>query len=187
MPFSRKPGYWPPLEHFKATVPFAVAAALAMSTAVGAWAWQFREAQSVAQLEVDAQRLRRELKNANVRSSEKAASAPNFAEVVPAAVLIDPIVSQFQRSGAELGVGFVSVAVAERAPTPQTLGRVQLSVMLRGSYSNIKSVLAEAFDRHPQLILERLTMRRITAPADLEARVDLLLVTRPQFASASAR
>lgn len=89
------------------------------------------------------------------------------------------VVSQLQRSSAQVGVAFMSVSVADRAPSAQRFGRSELSVVLRGSYPNLKIVLAEALDRYPQTIIQRMTLRRLSNVDDTEARVELVQVTRP--------
>jgi len=110
----------------------------------------------------------------------------DFAQGLPEASSIDAIVRELQRSSADVGAAFVSVSSTPRAPTPQTLGRTELSVSLRGAYPKLKTVLAQTLDRFPYLVVQRLTLRRMAAPVDLEARVDLVLLARPAAAASAA-
>jgi len=124
----------------------------------------------------------------NAGSAEWAASAPerDFAQGLPEASAIDAIIRELQRSSAEVGTAFASVSSTPHAATPQTLGRTELSVSLRGAYPKLKTVLAQTLDRFPNLVVQRLTLRRMTAPVDLEAHVDLVLLVRPVAAASGA-
>lgn len=111
---------------------------------------------------------------------------PDFARGLPEASGIEPIVRELQRSSAAEGTAFVSLSSTPRPATPQTLGRTELSVTLRGAYPKLKVVLAQALDRFPGLVVQRLTLRRMATPADLEAHVDLVLLARPLTAASGA-
>ena len=145
-------------------------------------AWHLRETRESTQLEASVERLQREVRAAQAA----AASGPagTFITRLPTTVSIDPIVSQFQQAAAGVAVAFVSVSAINREASAESLGRTQLSVTLRGSYANLTTVIGETFDRYPGLLLERLTLRRVGTPAEVEARVDLLLVTQPRPAGA---
>jgi len=121
--------------------------------------------------------------SAAVAAGAGTAPEPDFAQSLPEASSIDAIVRELQRSSAEVGAAFVSVSGTPRAATPQTLGRTELSVSLRGAYPKLKTVLAQTLDRFPQLVVQRLTLRRMAAPVDLEAHVDLVLLARPVAAA----
>jgi len=129
--------------------------------------------------------LRQQL-NAAVTEGAGPTPEPDFAQALPEATPIDAIVRELQRSSADAGSAFVSVSSTPRAPTPQTLGRTELSVSLRGAYPKLKTVLAQTLDRFPHLVVQRLTLRRMAAPVDLEAHVDLVLLARPVAAASAA-
>lgn len=111
----------------------------------------------------------------------------DFAQQLPPALSAETVVRQFQQSSAQLGVILISVSAAPRDASVQTLGRAELSVTLRGSYPHLKTVLSESLDRFPGLVLQRMTLRRQASPTELEARVELVLVTRPLSASRIGR
>ena len=154
------------------TAALAVATLLALTA--GLWHWQAARrldhgAETVA-------RLRGELPSSITMSAESPVA--DFVQRLPADPLIDPVVGQFQRSSARNGVIFVSVSTAPHDATVQTLGRTDLSVTLRGSYPNLKTALAESLDRFPALVLQRMTLRRLANPNELEAHVELVQLTR---------
>jgi hypothetical protein len=172
---------WVPFEYKALHVAFAAASLVAIGTA-GWHVWMNRR---LIDMQIDAARLEQQLQAARVSASAASEPTPDFVALLPDTIGIDPIVTQLQRSAASLGVAFASVAINESAPNEQTLGRTRLTVTLRGSYPNTKTVLAETFDRYPEVLLERLTLRRVSAPTDVETRADLLLATRPRAASAA--
>ena len=109
----------------------------------------------------------------------------DFITLLPASAFIDAVVRDFQRFSNAAGVNFVSVDASGRDPTVRTLGRTELGVVIRGEYPKLKSVLGQVLDRYPNLVLQRLSLRRLVAPADVEATVNLLMLSKPKPASGS--
>lgn len=113
------------------------------------------------------------------------AQQADFTISLPASAFIDPVVRDFQRFSSAARVNFVSVDASVRDATGRTLGRAELGVVIRGEYPKLKSVLGQVLDRYPNLVLQRLSLRRLAAPADVEATVNLLMLSKPKPASGS--
>lgn len=105
--------------------------------------------------------------------------AADYATRLPRDAGVDAIVSELQHSSEKAGVAFVSVSVTRRAATGDHLGRADIAVVLRGAYPQLKAVLGDCLDRFPNLVLQRLELRRQSAPVDIEARLSLVAVSRP--------
>ena len=103
----------------------------------------------------------------------------DFTSSLPAFASIDSMIRDLQRFSVRAGVSFVSVDASVSDATVRTLGRVEIAVTLRGEYAQLKSVLAQVLDRYPHLVLQRLSLHRQSRPADVEARVNLLLLSSP--------
>ena len=161
----------------------ASGAMLALASAASVW--RVGLDRQVHHLPTSIASLRQQL-NAAVAEGSGPVAKPDFAQGLPEASSIDAIVRELQRASADVGVAFVSVSSTPRAATPQTLGRTELSVSLRGAYPKLKTVLAQTLDRFPNLLVQRLTLRRMATPVDLEARVDLVLLARPVAAASGA-
>lgn len=106
-------------------------------------------------------------------------SAPtDFALQLPHTASADAFVNHLQRSAAQNGV-VVQLATAKASTaTAQALGRVELSLSLRGAYRPIKEVLAQALAL-PGVVLQRLVLRRQMSPTDVEGQIDLTLLSQP--------
>ena len=113
------------------------------------------------------------------------AQQADFTASLPASAFVDPVVRDCQRFSSAAGVSFVSVDASGRDATVWTLGRAELGVVIRGEYPKLKSVLGQVLDRYPNLVLQRLSLRRLAAPADVEATVNLLMLSKPKPASGS--
>jgi hypothetical protein len=164
----------------------SVFAAVALAMALASVVWHLTvERQSVGLADFIG-KARQRLSDVPTASSAEAPSV-DFAEGLPINPSIDPIVREFQRAGADLGVTFVSVSSTPRAATDQTLGRTELTIVLSGAYPKLKDALKLALDRFPALLLQRLSFRRTTTPTELEARLDLVLLSRPVLASGVGR
>jgi len=166
----------------RAGVVLPLCAALIAGTAIG-WRWQ--QAQGVASTESAAAGLARDLRALQATGS---ASAPagDYARRLPPSAPVEPVVDRLQRAGAAAGVTFGSFSATARPASEQALGRTELAVTLRGSYANLKPVLADVLQRFPALVLQHLTLRRGATGGDLEARIDVVLPTRPLVAQPAA-
>jgi hypothetical protein len=160
----------------------ALLCAATMLVSIHGWHWHISI--RIAGTAEITKRLQSSLSSAREGTADQSA---DYVQRLPEQLSIDPVVSQLQRSSAQLGVTFVSVALTSQNPTTQTLGRTELSVILRGNYPNIKIVLSEALERFPQLAMQRMVLRRLASPNDLEARLELVQVTRSLTVAAAGR
>jgi len=167
------------------TLRWVAASGVMLALALAASLWRVGLDRQAHDLATSMTALRQQL-NAAVAEGSGPVAEPDFAQGLPEASSIDAIVRELQRSSAEAGAAFVSVSSTPRVATPQTLGRSELSVSLRGAYPKLKTVLAQTLDRFPHLVVQRLTLRRMAAPVDLEAHVDLVLLARPAAAASGA-
>jgi hypothetical protein len=159
---------------------------LLSALAVVAGAWHVVALRESQRAETELLALRHQLR---VTQTQEIAPAPlpDFAVLLPRVGLIDPVIRELQRSSNAWGAAFLAVSSASHAATAQTLGREELAITLRGAYPQLKAVLSDTLDRFPELVVQRLRLRRLSAPADLEAHADLVLVRRPLLASDTGR
>lgn len=153
-----------------------LAAGFLASLAFG-WKWQAQQ-RSVA-FQADMQRLAA-FGRASTAGSSGDFQIPvgDFAARLPASAPIEGLVRELQRSSAAANVVLVSVSASPRMASAQTLGRTEVAVQLRGNYSNLKVILAEALSRFPGLVLQHVSIRHAGGTSELEARVDLFMATR---------
>lgn len=164
----------------------AVVACVMIVTMVGSATWRVSLDRQNLALRSNIAFLTQKLKTASIvlDDSER---GPDFAQRLPVILSVDPIVGELQRASAAEGAVFLTVLSTPHAPTGETLGRSELSVGLRGSYPQVKAILAQMLDRYPELIVQRLMLKRLSTPGELDARIDLLLLTGPRTALAAAR
>lgn len=93
----------------------------------------------------------------------------------PATVVLDSL----QLASASRGVSLAAVSTQRTEATQTTLGRGNIKATLNGSYANIKLVLSDVMQQFPGLLVQQIVMRKMTSPTDVQAQVDLLLVSRP--------
>jgi Type II secretion system (T2SS), protein M subtype b len=158
----------------------AALALLALGAVLSGVAWQTR-----AELE-SAKRLTERLKGDLAAAANSAGAAvatppaPDFALGLPATAPVEATIRRIQRASSAHGVAFVSANVNSREPTPSTLGRTELALTLRGSYPQLKAVLAEGANG-PGIVMQRLSLRRQASPTELEALAGFVLLTRPSL------
>lgn len=99
----------------------------------------------------------------------------DFSTRLPYLIDVPAVLLTIQRSCKEADVIFGGLQVQQLSTTPEQLPRVGVTLSLRGSYSKLKQVLADVLGRFPGATLSRMSLRRGTAPADLEATVALAL------------
>ena len=168
-----------PLSSNPSSAVAAAAMAALLALVAGVWHWQM--VRQVTHMAISSERLRNELRM--LASAHADSANPDYTHRLATEIAVDPLVRQLQRSSTQLGVTLVSVASTSHDATAQTLGKTDMSVTLRGSYSSMKTVLAESLDRFSGLILQRVTLRRVANTNQLEARVDLMQVVRALAAS----
>jgi hypothetical protein len=93
---------------------------------------------------------------------------------------VDALVRELQSAGEGLGVTVVAVTSSARAAMPQSLGRVDMTLTLRGRYPALKQSLADLLSRHPAAVLQHLTLRRLSTSGDVEAQWALSVLAAPQ-------
>ena len=115
--------------------------------------------------------------------AKDAAPDADFTVHLPETAAIDALVRDIQRHGVAAGVLFVGLDAAEKPPTAEMLGRIDVTVLLRGRYAGIKSVLSQVLGRFPNVVLQRLAVRRVTGGEDLEASIGLVVLSRSAAAA----
>lgn len=110
----------------------------------------------------------------------------DYAIRLPTFAAVEPIVRDLQRFSASEGVTLASLEASARVATPQSLGRTEIAVTLRGEYPKLKATLAQVLDRYPHLVLQKMNLRRVSGPTALEGNVSLLLLSRPLLASSGS-
>lgn len=153
----------------------AVALALAALTA---WS-SLRLRGAVASLDAEVTAL--EHAAASTQPGAAASNPADFILQLPPTASADAFVNHLQRSAAQSGVVVQLVTAKASTATPQSLGRVDLSISLRGAYGPLKDVLAQALALRG-VVLQRLVLRRHTLPTDVEGQVDLTLLSQPSRA-----
>lgn len=137
-------------------------------------------------IEKGADDLGRQIRNAQVATETSAAArgqesaGPNFTHRLPQAPLAAPVLEELRRAASETGVTLSSLTTDVRKPTERTLGRFQAAVVLRGGYPAVKAALAQVAARFPNLVYQRVSVRRLATPTDVEARVDVMLPMAPE-------
>ena len=118
---------------------------------------------------------------------ESPRAPPDFVQALPDRPTIDTLVSMFESSSAAQGAVLVSVGATTRVASVASLGRVEVSVALRGSYPQVKAIITTAIQSTPALVIHRLSMRRLASPAEVDAQLELWLLARPLASPASGR
>lgn len=103
----------------------------------------------------------------------------DFTEVLPPSANPESVISGLNQAVTVANVVLVSVRSGAQNATPQSLGRYELQVSLQGTYTGIKQVLGDVLARYPHVVLKHLNIHRMSGPLDLEAVVDLQILTRP--------
>lgn len=98
----------------------------------------------------------------------------------------ETLVDELQSRTALVGVQVLAVSSSVQPATARTLGREELSLTLRGSYGPLKQALADTLARHPNAVLQRLTLRRQAAGGAIEAAWVLSLLSAPLAAAPAA-
>lgn len=150
----------------------AVALALAAMAAWSSW----RQRDAVARLDAEVTAL--EHAAAAAPPASVASNPGDYVLQLPPTASADAFVNHLQRSAAQSGVVVQLVTAKASTATARSLGRVDLSISLRGAYGPLKDVLAQALASRG-VVLQRLMLRRQTAPTDLEGQVDLTLLSQP--------
>lgn len=125
------------------------------------------------------------LASAQVPSPVRAAAPASpfdFARSLPPAVSVLQIVARVEETARVKGVVVRKLAVLQRAGTHDALGRVDLSVDLRGPYTAVKTTLRETLARQPSMSAAHLRIYSEPNAVTVDASATLSLWTSP-FAS----
>lgn len=160
-------------------------ATVAAILAIAATAYQAYAAHEISRSWIEFVRVRGYLASMSANDRSLPHADPEPLGRLPAAPLVETVADELQRVTTDAGASLVSILTNRQGATPLMLGRVQISVVIRGTYQRLKTVLAEVKDRYPVLLVEQLTMRRLALPNNLEARASLLLLARPLPATTS--
>jgi hypothetical protein len=102
----------------------------------------------------------------------------DFTRGLPLVIKDVSLNAQIQATAAATSVSLVSLVSAEHAASPRTLAYGEWALTLRGTYPNIKTLLAQLLHTVPDLRVYALKLKRINA-SDIEAQVSLVQWLRP--------
>jgi len=176
--FARLPSF-----RLSPTVLGAGAVALCAALALAASFWRYSADADLARAEAQAKASEPAVRGGSAAAADVTAPAADFTARLPAAAAVDTLVRDVQRNAATAGVLFVGLDAAEKAPTAEALGRIDVTVLLRGPYAGIKSVLAQVLDRFPNVVLQRLDMKRVGNGDGLDANASVVVLGRPLAAA----
>lgn len=151
-----------------------------------AWSWQASQRARVTQAALAAQL-------SDMQSAQRAAppaaatSATDFTANLPPATSPAPALAVVQSAAASASVTVEAAQVQEFAASIERLGRAELSLTARGSYANLKRWMAEVTERVPASTLSRLQLQRAEGAADVEARLTVVVWSRPAVPGAERR
>ena len=157
---------------------FAVGVVVALAALGAALLALHRSAAQEQALATSVQDLRTQLEaTARVAGEVTPAEPPtDFVRgLLPGTPDVRPLLIELERSTASAGVVLGSVQLQERAATAEQLARADITASLRGSYPNLKRVVAEVLGRYPNATLVQWRLRRVAQPGDLEATMVLAL------------
>ena len=121
-----------------------------------------------------------ELQAQSVPAPTKSEPAPgDFTTRLGLSADADLVIQRLQRSSTELGLVLLALSTKTAVPTAQSLGRVELAFSVRGAYPQIKTLLGDLAGSAPNIVVQRLSLHRQATPTDVEAQVDVTLLTRP--------
>lgn len=116
---------------------------------------------------------------ARPNAATKQADFRDFPSALPVEIDTQRILAEVQRATSTAGVTFGGAQIQRRESASGQLGRTELTLSLRGSYSGCKWVATEVLNRFPNATLIRLAIRKSAPPADLDATMVLALWGAP--------
>ena len=96
------------------------------------------------------------------------------------------LIAGLQRDALEASVTPTTLHAQPSTPTRARGATEVLSLVLHGTYPNVKRVLAATADRHPGLSVDRLSLRRSIASSDIDAALIVTLGIAPPEAARPA-
>lgn len=116
----------------------------------------------------------------------------DLTSLLPSAPIPEPdLLRAIQRAAQGAQVDVLSQSLSRQAPSPQQLGRQEVSLNLRGSYPAIKTLLRELVHRWPGATISSIKLQRDStasqqnAPGALDATVHLVVWSAPASGSSS--
>ena len=111
-------------------------------------------------------------------SASHTLSTQDLAQTLPVAHDAQKFLSRLQHQSTQQGVTLISLAIKTTEPSATALGKLDLSLVLRGAYAPVKDVFRE-LTAQPGAVLRRLVIRRQGTPRELEAQLELRLFSQP--------
>ena len=111
-------------------------------------------------------------------SANNTLSTQDLAQTLPVAPDAQKLLSRLQHQSTSQGVNLTSLAIKTTEPSATALGKLDLSLVLRGAYAPVKDVFRE-LTAQPGTVLRRLVIRRQGTPRELQAQLDLTLFSQP--------
>ena len=131
---------------------------------------------SAGKLLTESRRLLTELEGGQTAPTDRLDFTLGLPETHSSIVLARQLQGVLSSGGGQLS----SLALSKLEPREQTLGSINVTGTLLGNYAGIKHSFAAAVSAEPDVVIRRLSIRRLTVPGDnLEATFDLLLLSRP--------
>lgn len=163
----------------------ALLAAVITAGAIGASSWHASAARG-SEFDALLQEARRANDAAVAALPRGSAQSEDFVSTLPGAVSTSALVQQLQQESASAGVALVSVQVNARRDSAEQLGQTELAVQLRGPYVACKQVIKQMLERHTNLTLGHLRMRKAPTASEIEMHLSISAWTRPAQAATSA-
>lgn len=138
-----------------------------------AWGLQQRNERLRAELEAATQ------KTGPVTLAAAPAAAANFVHHLPPPIVHAQLLTELNRLQQELGVRVEMLALRERMPTVDQLGRSEASLSTLGGYRATTQLLKALLERYPGATLHSLQMRRLPTSTDIEGQLVLAFWSAP--------
>jgi hypothetical protein len=93
------------------------------------------------------------------------AHPPDFVQSLPDAPSVAQIMQTLQHAADQEGARVMSLQAEDHAPTPTSLGRLDLVISVKAPYPSIIIVIQQVLDRYPGATLRQLNLARTVVPA----------------------
>lgn len=119
------------------------------------------------------------LAETQVRHGDAPVPTGDFATSLPAAPNESQVLLEVQRAASDTSVALVSMQAQHHPATRDRLGRLEVLLSLRGPYVGTKQIIKQVLERFPSATLQRLRMRKGSAPADMETQLTMSFWSAP--------
>jgi Tfp pilus assembly protein PilO len=144
---------------------------LALGSTLLAWRTGRTQRSSINQALELVQQQAKEPNQSSLLSSDRFTNAANFTRSLPSQPPVETLASALDRTTKGANVVLTSIQVQPYAVQDGQLRTTDLSVVLRGSYPQLKQSLQDLLDSHPAVTVQRLGLRRTSTPRDVEVSV----------------